>query len=80
MTNENGSVKLVLKVELEDKKLKVTFGDVPNTLLYDRAINLLKLEFENMLIQGTMKPPIIEVAPTGLIKKVNDIRSRIIGS
>ena len=67
--SDNGNTLLILKVELIDKKLKVTFGhDVPNTLLYDRAARLLNLELDNMLIGSSIEkksPIIIGKKPVG---------------
>ena len=77
MSNGNGDGgKMVLKVELVDKKLVVKFGqELPNTLLYDRAIRLASLELDNMIIGGQQnqqpyKPFAVTEIPLSIMDKI----------
>ena len=77
MSNGNGDGgKLILKVELIDKKMVVSFGqELPNTLLYDRAIRLASLELDNMIIggqasQNKYKPFAVTEIPPSVMDKL----------
>ena len=77
MSNGNGDGgTLILKVELVDKKMVVKFGhEIPNTLLYDRAIRLASLELDNMIIGGQQnqqpyKPLAVTHIPQSVMDKI----------
>jgi len=69
--------KLVLKVELIDKQFHVTFGKDVNSLLFDRALTLAKLQLDNIIIASTQPKTKIVPINTPLIKNLDDIRNRI---
>jgi hypothetical protein len=67
---------LIFKAELVDKKIKISFGkDLPNTLMIDRALRLVSLQLDDMLIEGQQnlspyKPIAVTQLPQSLMDKI----------
>ncbi|MBU1308238.1 MAG: hypothetical protein KKE30_01735 [Gammaproteobacteria bacterium] len=73
MSDNGDGAKLVVKAELIDKNLKITFGEDVPPLLFDRAVRLINLQLDNMLI-AVHQPVVKIIKPQGsVIGDINDL-------
>ena len=71
MSDNGDGKKLIVKAELKDKAIAVTFGDDIPPLLYDRAIRLINLQMDDMIIASTQPQKVVKVNTPLIIPNIS---------